>query len=157
MAFTSEEQDKIALVRLLIGDVDASIFYPVLTDEEYGKLLAFENWDVLRAARRAAISIAFSLSSFPYRERSGDIEVWNNASVEYRKVLEEFINENGSFQLPAGLLPYAAGISVSDVNNANANTDRNRSPLARVTPCLAWWTRVKNYPSEYGGIVNVFE
>lgn len=145
MAFTPEEQEKIELVRILVGDVPSSIFYPVLTDEEIGKLLALENWDVLRASRRVAISIAFSLTSFPYRERTDSIEVWNNASLEYRKVLEEFIKESGQINLPANLKPYAAGISITDVNAANNNPDRNRSPLSQISPCIAWWTKIVGY------------
>lgn len=147
MEYTEEELEKIALVRLLVGDVEASIFYPILTDEDIAKLLKLEGWNVLKAARRAAITIAFSLSSFPYRERTGNIEVWNNASIEYKKVLDMFIDESGAVNLPASLIPYAAGISKEDVARANCNPDRNRSPLARITPCLDWWTSVENYPS----------
>lgn len=143
---TEEQLEKIAMVRLLIGDVEGSIFYPILSDEEIVRYLILENWDVMRAARRAATTVAFMLSTVSYRERTGDLEVWNNASIEYRKVLEMFLDESGSANLPANLKPYAAGISVSDVEAANCNPDRNRSPLARITPCLAWWTRVKDYP-----------
>lgn len=146
MEYTEEQLQKINLVRLLIGDVPQSIFYPVLSDDEIASLLVIENWDVMRAARRAAVTVAFVMTTTPYRERTGEIESWNNASLEYRKVLEMFLDESGSAKLPPNLKPYAAGISVADVEAANCNPDRNRSPLARITPCLAWWTRVQNYP-----------
>jgi hypothetical protein len=73
------------------------------------------------------------------------LEVWSNASLEYRKVLEEFIKESGQANLPANLKPYAAGISIADVNAANNNPDRNRSPLSQISPCIAWWTKIVGY------------
>lgn len=145
---TPEELEAISLIRILVGDVPSSLFYPVLTDEEILKILNLENGNVLRAARRVAISIAFALTSFPYRERTDSIDVWNNASIEYRKVLEAFIKESGEVNLPHNLKPYAAGISVADVNAANNNPDRNRSPLSQISPCIAWWTRVNKYPQD---------
>lgn len=149
---TQEElEELIALVRLLIGDVPQSIFYPILSDEEIGRILRLENWNALRAARRAATTIAFMMSTYNYRERTGDIEVWNNASIEYRKVLEMFLDETGSMNLPNKLLPYAAGISKLDVDAANDNTDRNRSPLVQITPCTAWWTSIDRYDSCFSG------
>lgn len=141
-----EVAEKVMMVRMLIGDSPGSIFYPILSDEEIVMYLKLENWDVMRAARRAATTVAFMLTMVSYRERTGELEVWNNASLEYRKVLEMFLDESGSAKLPPNLKPYAAGISIADVDAANCNPDRNRSPLARITPCLAWWTRVKNYP-----------
>lgn len=145
---TPEELEAISLIRILVGDVPASIFYPVLTDEEILQILNLENGNTLRAARRVAISIAFVMATTPYRERTSDIEVWNNASIEYRKVLEAFIKETGQTNLPPHLKPYAAGISIADVNAANNNPDRNRSPLSQISPCIAWWTRVNKYPSD---------
>lgn len=142
---TPEQQAKINLVRILVGDVEQSIFYPVLSDEEYFQILEANGWNIQRAARSAAMSIAFQLSAFPYRERAGDIEVWNNASIQYLKVLTLFLDNNNPLDLPQDIMPYAAGISRSDVRDSNCNPDKNRSPLARISPCTAWWTDVKNY------------
>lgn len=143
---TPEEiTEKILLVRILIGDLPASIFYPLLSDAEIEALLRLENWDVKRAARRAAISAAFYLSGWSTRERAGEIEVWNSAAVEYKKVLNQFLDESNALSLPDDIVAYAAGISKSDVCAHNNNPDTNRSPLARITPCLAWWTKVKHY------------
>lgn len=146
---TPEEEAKVDLVRILVGDIPQSIFYPIVTDEEIFQLLELENGDVIRTARRVATTIAFVLSSTPYRERTGNIEVWNNASIEYRKVLEQFLKESGQNTLPASLRPYAAGISKLDIKKYTNDPDVERSPLAQITPCLAWWTRVKEYPVIY--------
>ena len=148
-ALTPEEEAKVDLVRILVGDITQSIFYPIVTDEEIAQLLELENWDVLRAARRVATTIAFVLASTPYRERTGNIEVWNNASMEYKKVLDQFLKESGQSTLPALLRPYAAGISKADIDKYINDPDVQRSPLAQITPCLAWWTRVKEYPVIY--------
>lgn len=142
---TPEEQAKIDLVRILVGDTPGSIFYPIMSDDEYYALLELSNWDVLKAARRAAISISLKLSMVNYRERTGDIEVWNNASIEYKKALKDFLDENAT-TLPGGLIPYAAGISKEDICARNRNPDAARSPLAQISPCTAWWTTVKGYP-----------
>ena len=143
---TPEEQAKINLVRLLVGDVPGSIFYPALSDEDYYYLLVLENWNVYRAARRAAMSIAFQVVSINYRERTGDIEVWNNASLEYRKVLEMFLDGDGGYNLPPDIIPFVGGISRADVCEYISRPDTLRSPLTQITPCHAWWTNVENYP-----------
>jgi len=141
-----EQQAKINITRILIGDSTGSIFYPILTDEEYFAILELEHWDVKRAARRAGLSISMQLTMLPYRERTGDIEVWNNASLAYYKALQDFLDDSSPYTLPPDLIPYAAGISRADVEASNCNPDKNRSPLAQITPCTAWWTRVDRYP-----------
>jgi len=143
---TPEQQAKIQLVRILVGDTPQSIFYPMLSDEEYYAILELENWNVVRAARRAGTSIALQLTMVNYRERTGDIEVWNNASLTYYKALQDLIKDIGSGTLPADIRPYAAGISKEDMCKYMTDPDVNRSPLAQISPCTAWWTRVNNYP-----------
>ena len=96
-------EEDIYIVRLLIGDTPQSVFYPLLEDADIVALLTLEDGNVLRAARRAAITAAFLMSTQNYRERCSDIEVWNNASIEYRKVLEAFIKETGQTNLPPHL------------------------------------------------------
>lgn len=143
---TPEEiQDMVFLCRLLYGDLPQSIFFPILSDEEIEALLKLEKWNIQRAARRAALAAAFYMTTTPTRERSGDIESWSAAATEYRRVLDAFLDESNASNLPYDLIPYAAGISIADVCASNNDLDKNRSPLARITPCLAWWTRVKHY------------
>jgi hypothetical protein len=147
MEYTPEQLAKIKMVRILIGDTENSIFYPILGDDEIAALLILENWDVKRAARRAAISVAFQLTMVSYRERTGDIEVWNNASIEYQKVLGGFL-DTGAVNLPAGIMPYAAGISKEDICLSNRNPDRARSPLSQIRTCDDWWYRMRDFYKE---------
>lgn len=147
MAFvpTPEQEAKMQLVRVLVGDTPQSIFYPILTDDQYYAILELEDWDVMRAARRAGIAIALHLTQVTYRERTGDIEVWNNASIEYRKAIKDFLDDKNSINLPASLRPYAAGISKEDICKYLSDPDVNRSPLTQISPCVAWWTRIDRY------------
>jgi len=142
---TPEQQAKIDLVRILVGDTPQSIFYPMLTDEQYYAILELENWNVVRAARRAGISIALQLTMVNYRERTGDIEVWNNASLTYYKALQDLIDDTGPGSLPADIRPYAAGISKEDICKYLSDPDTARSPLTQISPCVAWWSRVDRY------------
>lgn len=128
MAYTPEEEKKIQQVRLLIGDTPSSPFYPLFQDEEIGDLLALNNWDVYKAAKMAAISASFQFAQMTYRERTGDIEVWNNVSLQYMKALDNLIKDD-SFALPRGLKPYFGGISHSVMDKYNSDIDFVRSPL----------------------------
>ena len=147
MAFqpTPEQEQKMNLIRVLVGDTEGSMFYPILTDAQYYDLLQFEKWDVYRAARRAGISISLHLAQETYRERTGDIEVWNNASIEYRKALSDFLDNKGVTNLPSLIRPYASGISKADMCKYLNDPDTARSPLSQISPCVAWWTRVEGY------------
>lgn len=128
MAYTPEQEKKIQQVRLLIGDTPSSPFYPLFQDEEIGELLELNNWDVYKAAKMAAISASFQFAQMTYRERTGDIEVWNNVSIEYGKALANLIKDD-AFSLPKGLKPYFGGISWDVVDKYNMDQDYTRSPL----------------------------
>lgn len=138
----SEKEYRISLVRLLVGDIPISVFYPILTDTEYAMLLAYCDWDVNKAARRASYSILFYLTQTSYRERTGDIEVWNNASIEYRKALNDYLDNEKNI-LPEDLRPWTAGANPSDV--CRFQSESVRSPLAQISACSDWWTRVDRY------------
>ena len=144
---TQDKINKIKLLRLLVGDTERSPFYPILTDEEYGAILDSVNWNVDKAMYKVATTISFLMSSFNTRERTGDIEVWNNASSEYRKALELLLNKPiKPSDLPDLLTPYAAGISRKDVCGYFNNPDVVRSPLTQISPCVSWMDKVDNYP-----------
>ena len=36
-----------------------------------------------------AIAAAMQFAQMTYRERTGDIEVWNNVSIQYQKALQD--------------------------------------------------------------------
>ena len=139
------EEDKVYrvdLVRLLVGDIPISVFYPILTDAEYSMILNMYKWDVNKAARKSAFSILFYLTQVSYRERTGDIEVWNNASIEYRKALNDYLDSEKGI-LPDDLRPWVAGANPIDVCTFQKDTVRH--PLAQISACSSWWTRVDKY------------
>ena len=129
MAFTLEQQKKIDLVRIYIGDTETSPFYPVLTDEEIGSILEYRGWDVKKGIRDSAISASMQFAQMTYRERTGDIEVWNNVSLQYQKALQDLINDKSITTLDIGLMPYFGGISWCKVGEINSNSDQVRSSL----------------------------
>jgi hypothetical protein len=121
-------------VRLLIGDIPGSPFYPLYTDEQIQEFLDLSNQNIQQAARLAAISASFILAGWSTRERTGDIEVWNSLSTQYLKALENLIN-NPIQELPNGMMPYAGGISWADVCANNSNPDNVRGRLTQIKTC----------------------
>jgi len=121
-------------VRLLIGDVPGSPFYPLYTDEQIQEFLDLTNQNIQQAARLAAISASFILAGWNTRERTGDIEVWNSLSTQYLKALQNVI-DNPIIDIPNGMMPYAGGISWEDVCANNRNPDNVRSPLTKIKTC----------------------
>lgn len=148
---TPEQQAKVDLMRLYLGDLPSSIFYPILTDEEYATILESTNWDVKKAVKIAGFSILFYLTQVNYRERTGDIEVWNNASIEYRKALNDFL-DNFKETIPESIIPWVAGTSLNDICEYINAPGRVRSPLAQISHCGAWWTKVKDYECVRSGL-----
>ena len=130
MALTDVE-----VVRLLIGDTPTSPFYQLFTDEEIQQFLDLNGGNVRQAARMAAIAASMQLAGWNTRETTGDISVWNELSTAYLKALDNFINDSSSASIPNGLMPYASGISWSDMCANNANPDNVRSPLTQIKVC----------------------
>lgn len=129
MAMTEEDK-----VRTLVGDVPTSPFYQLFTSEEIQFFLDQQGGNVVAAARMAAIAASFQLAGWSTRERSGNIEVWNNLANSYMKALDNFISQKVT-TLPSGLMPYAAGISWVDRDANNANPDNVRPALTQVSLC----------------------
>lgn len=121
-------------VRLLIGDIPGSPFYPLYTDEQIQEFLDLSNGNIQQAARLAAISASFILAGWSTRERTGDLEVWNSLSTQYLKALDNVIS-NPILELPNGMMPYAGGISWADVCANNRNPDNVRSALTKIKTC----------------------
>lgn len=130
MALTDVEK-----VRLLIGDVPTSPFYQLFSDEEIQEFLDLNGGNVLQAARMAAIAASMQLAGYNTRERVGDEEIWNSLSTQYLKALQNLIDTPTAYTLPNGLMPYAAGISWTDVKSNNSNCDNVRPPLTQIKVC----------------------
>lgn len=130
MALTPIEQ-----VRVLVGDTEGSPFFQILSDEEIQFFLDLNGGNVMAAARQAAIAISMQLAGWSSRERSGDLEVWSNLSTQYLKALQNLIDTPTGYTLPNGLMPYAAGISWTDVCANNNDPDNVRPPLTQIKVC----------------------
>lgn len=127
MALTDREA-----VRLLIGDNITSPFYPILSDDQIDYFLTFNNGNVRQAARQAAVSASMTIAWVPTREKTGDIEVWNDYAKQYQIALAGFISENPNTYLSSGIMPYAAGISWSDIISNRSDPDVCVSPLTTI-------------------------
>jgi hypothetical protein len=121
-------------VRLYVGDTCSSPFYPVLSDDEIEFFLTKNGDNSFRAAKQAAISVYMSFAGVPVRERTGDIEVWNNLSKAYLDALNIFLKEVPSSYLESGIMPYAAGISWEDIITNERNLDAVLPELSDVNP-----------------------
>ena len=103
MAATTE--DKIAFIKLRIGDVTTNPIWPMFSDEEYEVVLNGVNGNIDRATRMMAISATMIVGSVSTREVVGDIEVQNVFATNYLKALDYLINDPGS-KVPANLMPW---------------------------------------------------
>jgi hypothetical protein len=130
MALTPVQQ-----VNLLIGNVPSNPFYPIFTDEEIQQFLDLTNQNVYAAARMAAISASFTIAGYSSRERTGDIEVWNDYAKNYLAALGNFIN-NPTFIIPPGLFPWSANKCPSKLMNIEVcDGDNCREATCCETSC----------------------
>ena len=130
MAMTPVEQ-----VNLLIGNVPSNPFYPIFSDIEIQQFLDLNNQNVYQAARMAAISASFTISGYSSRERTGDIEVWNDYAKNYLAALGNFIN-NPTVLIPMGLMPWSANSCPSKLMNIEVcDGDNCREAVCCGTGC----------------------
>ena len=101
------DEEKIALIKLMIGDVPASPFYPLFSDADYGKWLAMYNGDIDKTVRTAAISASMFMATVESREVIGDLVLENEIANNYIKALNLLI-ANPTKSLPDGLMPWTA-------------------------------------------------
>ena len=135
---TTEEKEVLVLrVRLMIGDTTSSPFYPLFQDEEILQFLEMNDWRLRPTIRMVAIAASMQFAQYAYRERTGDIEVWNNVSIQYQKALQNLIDESSTAQLPDGITPYFGGIDWEVVSAYNTDPYNVRSPLT-------WKSRTTN-------------
>lgn len=106
-ALTVEE--KIAFIKLRIGDVTTNPIYPMFTDEEYTAVLNGNNGNIERTTRMMAISATMIVGSVSTREVVGDIEVQNVFATNYLKALHYLIHDPMT-AVPLNLIPWVAGL-----------------------------------------------
>lgn len=112
-------------VRLNVGDYSTE--FQILPDDVYQFLLDKYNNNVNRSSIDAARYILFELPKIPTRERTGQIEVWNEWANAYRRALEMFLKDpNLSL---SNFMPYAGGISKMDMYLNDVDNDNVRPAL----------------------------
>ena len=151
LVLTPAQEATIDYLRIVLGDSGGSVFYPILTDDEYYIVLEKNKWDENKSLKQLAFAILFYLVQTNYRERTSDIEVWNNASIEYRKALGSLLDDlKNSINISA--MPWAAGIDKEEMRRFRNDPNAIRHPLAQIGPCTQWWTRVKDYDCICGDV-----
>lgn len=120
MALTPVER-----IRWIIADAEGGKFYPILTDEEIEDALEIFNNDILKTASFCAGAVIRELSQKSTKEVYGDVEVWAEDRKLYLESLKQ-LQADPSIAIPSSFLPYAAGISVSDMTTSAADEDNPR-------------------------------
>ena len=144
MALTPVQQ-----VNLLIGNIPSNPFYPIFSDEEIQQFLDLTGQNIYAAARMAAISASFTVAGFSSRERTGDIEVWNDYAKNYLAALGNFIN-NPTLLIPMGLMPWSANTCPSKLMSIEVcDGDNCRESMCCDTGCGCDGCRAHGSQFEY--------
>jgi hypothetical protein len=120
MPYTGDpENNLVDRIRLNVGDVWPD--FEMLTDADYQYFLTAAGNNVNRATMDAMRAIMFKLTRMT-RERTGDIEVYGQDWFNnYYKALEAIVKDpNLTISIA---MPYAGGISVSDMCKNDMNPD----------------------------------
>jgi len=106
-------------VRLVVGDIWSDM--ELLADADYEYFLSKYNSNENRAALDAARALLFKLARLS-RERTGDIEVYGSEWFKNYKSALELMIKNPELSISLAM-PYAGGISKSDMEQNDCNTD----------------------------------
>lgn len=110
-------------IRLKLGDTSEPY---ILDDAVYQYLLDKNNQDVYRTSVEALEAIVASFAKMA-DEVVGDEEYrWGDVYTRYRDLLDDLKSNPVN---AAAWLPFAGGISVSDSDANNANTDANKARI----------------------------
>jgi hypothetical protein len=102
-----DDAQKIAFIKLRIGDLPSNPLYPMFTDDEYQMALDAVNGDVDKAVQIMAISASMLVSSINTREEIDDLIIENNFSTNYMKALDYLI-KSPIAKIPPNLMPWTA-------------------------------------------------
>ncbi len=109
------EEEKIALLALMLGDVPGGPYYPMFTEDQYKQFLVLGKGDVNRSAVYAAISAGYMVSGESSREVIGELQISSSTGANYLKLLDYLISNVGRVP-PAGLMPWFGNDGVCDKN-----------------------------------------
>lgn len=109
------DDEKIALIALMIGDIPGGPYYPMFTEDQYKQFLAAARGDVNQATVYAAMSAGFFVSGESSREAIGELSMSASTSTNYIKLLDYLIKTVGKIP-PSALMPWFAGADECDKN-----------------------------------------
>lgn len=113
----------IKALRIELGDTDVN--FPIMSDEEYRYFLDKNDWVVRRSCLDAAKSMLMKLSLRP--DESVDIfSIKGSSSAkQFMQALQMYISNPDLNPIYTNAMPYAGGISKSDMVANDANPDNN--------------------------------
>ena len=118
MAYTDIQK-----VRIEVADLDPG--FPLLADDEYSYLLEKNNNSIVRASVDAARIILLKLS----QQTDETVSIFSirgsKVAEQYRLALELYIKNPQLNPLYNNLQGYFGGISISDMQKNNTNSDNN--------------------------------
>lgn len=109
---------------------DTSVEFPLLSDEEYEYFLEKNNDSIRNASLDAARALLFKLS-INANDSVVDIFSLKNskAAEQYREALKLYLRSPDLNPLMNTAMPYAGGISRSDMVANNSNSDNVTAPV----------------------------
>lgn len=113
----------IQALRIELGDTD--INFPIMSDAEYRYFLDKNEWSIRRSALDTAKSMLMKLSLRP--DESVDIfSIKGSSSAkQFMQALQMYISNPELNPIYTNAMPYAGGISKSDMAANDANLDNN--------------------------------
>lgn len=109
------DEEKIATIALILGDIPGGPYYPMFTEEQYKQFLVLARGNVNTAIMYAAISAAYFVSSDSSREVIGELQMSGSSGANYLKLLDYLKSTMGKIP-PMNLMPWFAGSESCDRN-----------------------------------------
>lgn len=132
MAYTGNPStNPIDAVRLTVQDTDPVFFF--LADNEYQYFLDKNNQNISRTSKEVARVILFKLASY-VRERADVLEVYGSDYFKQYKVALDMFLKEAQFGDVASAMPYAGGISRSDIESNISDLDNYTVPVEKGVP-----------------------
>jgi hypothetical protein len=109
------DDEKIALIALILGDIEGGPYYPMFTESQYRQFLSAAKGNVDRATVLAAISAGYMVAAEGSREVIGELSISSSSSSNYLKLLDYLVKTSGG-RPPDNLMPWFAGADLPDKN-----------------------------------------
>ena len=121
-------------IRIELGDTSPE--FPIMSDDEYRYFLDKNDWSIRRASLDAAKSMLMKLSLRP--DESVDIFSIKGTGTakQFMQALQMYISNPDLNPIYQNAMPYASGISKSDMEANDLNLDNNivTQPTASISP-----------------------